>query len=625
MPGIAGVITRPPLVTSDALARAMVASMLHEPSCLSGMHTFKQMGISVGWVGRPNGGSGGKILWNARKTIGLALAGEIFNEEITCRDHAYSRGSAVPAGKSLISLYEEGADRFFTNLNGLFAGLLVDLNLRKAFLFNDRYGLERVYLHETNDCLYFASEAKALLRVLPQTRAFDYQGVTQFLAFGCPLEQRTLFQGISRLPGGSLWTFTEREPQKKQYFSPIEWESQERLSEKEFECRFHETFSRILPRYFQADERLGISLTGGLDTRMIMACTPPAGDNLISYTFSGATRATLDAQLAAKVAAASNIEHQTIPLQSEFLREFDTHLDRTVWLTDGCLGVLGAHEVYLNRQARDIAEIRLTGNYGSEILRSASTLKPIALSNKLFADASDYVKAARTSPLKEYNHPVSAAAFCEIPCHLYGYFSADRSQVQFRTPYLDNEVVSLAFQAPDLSRKSPRVALSLIERFGPQLARIPTDQGHLQGDQGIVGLLSRLRHKVEFKFDYWDCEALPTLLSPLDNMLDRMASTNTLIGTHKYLPYRRWFRRQLATVAKERVINARAQEASLWNSDFLCSMVDDHIQGRANYLREISVVVTLEAIERLLFRSSGQLSVDSRREFQSQIGHEVCD
>ena len=58
-------------------------------------------------------------------------------------------------------------------LNGLFSGLLVDRRRNLALLFNDRYGIERIYYHETPAALYFASEAKALLRVLPELRAFD--------------------------------------------------------------------------------------------------------------------------------------------------------------------------------------------------------------------------------------------------------------------------------------------------------------------------------------------------------------------------------------------------------------------------------------------------------------------
>ena len=92
----------------------------------------------------------------------------------------------------------------------------------EAFLFNDRYGIERLYWFEAGEATYFATEAKALLRVLPQLRAFDPEGVTDFLAFGCTLEWRTLFRGMHLAPGGSLWRIENGECRKSRYFDPAD-------------------------------------------------------------------------------------------------------------------------------------------------------------------------------------------------------------------------------------------------------------------------------------------------------------------------------------------------------------------------------------------------------------------
>jgi hypothetical protein len=40
----------------------------------------------------------------------------------------------------------------------------------------------------------------------------------------------------------------------------------------------------------------------------------------------------------------------------------------------------------------------------------------------------------------------------------------------------------------------------------------------------------------------------------------------------------------------------------LWNSRFLEHMASDHASGHKNYVREIDAVVTLDTVERLLFR-----------------------
>ena len=61
--------------------------------------------------------------------------------------------------------------------------------------------MERIYWHENSEAIYFASEAKALLRVLPKLREFDEEGVAQFLAFGCTLKPHV----VSRRPFAPEW------------------------------------------------------------------------------------------------------------------------------------------------------------------------------------------------------------------------------------------------------------------------------------------------------------------------------------------------------------------------------------------------------------------------------------
>ena len=89
--------------------------------------------------------------------------------------------------------------------------------------------------------------------------------------------------------------------------------------------------------------------------------------------------------LLARVANACGIEHHLLRLGDNFFSHFASHADRTVYVTDGSFGVMGAHEIYFNRQARLLAPVRLTGVFGSEILRRTSTFNAVGLSPALIA------------------------------------------------------------------------------------------------------------------------------------------------------------------------------------------------------------------------------------------------
>jgi asparagine synthase (glutamine-hydrolysing) len=606
VPGIAGIISCRSPNECQRLVDAMISSMKHEPFYASGTCIAPEIGVYGGWVAHEGSFAARQSAYSDHNDATLLFSGECF-PPFVAPDYLGATGHTDGDCdvNQLLRLYAEDGYRFVEKINGLFSGLLIDRNRKRALLFNDRYGIERLYYYEKDDMIFFASEAKALLRVLPELRAFDDEGVAQFLTFGCTLEGRTLFRNLRFLPGGFLWIFEDSVcSRKEQYFWPEHWESQPALTEEAFELEFLETFRRILPRYVSSGSKIGISLTGGLDTRMIMACIPKNTPRPVCYTFSGLAEETLDTQLASRVAQVCGLEHRILRIGTDFLSNFGYYVDHTVFVTDGCAGALGAHEAYLNAQARQMSAVRLTGNFGSEILRSMSTFKPIRLTSALInADISELLNSSMQRVSSNALHPVTFAAFREIPWNLFGTLAAGRSQLTFRTPYLDNEIVALAFRSPTSSRLSPRPALHLVNENNPELSSIPTDRGLVWGGGGPSCLLRHLFFEVTFKLDYLHKEGLPHWLSSFDPLIGSLSKFG-LLGLHKFLPYRSWFRRELATYVGDVLSDAHTQQLPYWNSPFLASIGPDHVQGRKNYIREIHAILTLEAAERLLIRGS---------------------
>jgi asparagine synthase (glutamine-hydrolysing) len=604
MPGIAGIISNQPSGQCQRLVQAMVASMEHESFYTSGTSFVPEMGVYAGWVALENSFAGSQPVVNHNGDILLVFAGECFLDAET-RQELAAGGHPPECGKAhwLVALYEKLGDQFWARLNGLFSGLLIDRRRKKAFLFNDRYGMERVNWCETPDAFYFASEAKALLCIRPELREFDPEGVAQHLGFGCTLEWRSLFRGIGVLPGGSLWAFENGTCRKGKYFSPDEWESRPPLSGEDFEARFQRVFKRILPRYFESDSKIGISLTAGLDSRMIMACLPPTTQKPVCYTFTGQEGQTLDDRLAARVAAACGLDHHLLRLGADFFPDFASHADRTIYITDGCFGVVGAHEIYLSRQARRLAPLRLTGVFGGEVMRGVSFLKPVGLSSGLLnPDLNRCIDATAGVLAGLKGHQFTFGAFKNIPWNLFGSWAASRSQFHSRSPYLDNELVALVFQTPETFRRSSRPALRLIRDNSSILDKIPTDMGYKGDNHGMATSLRRLFAKVTFKMDYLHSEGLPNFLAPADPLFQGVTSRLGILGLHKFLRYRSWFRHELAAYANDMLASARVRENRFWNQAFLRQMASQHQDGRKNYVMEINAVLTLEAIERLLFR-----------------------
>lgn len=580
MPGIAGVITRGPAAANQqTVVCEMLKRMRHEPSYASATMAVPEVGLTAGWTGHADSSGRAECETRADAAVNLVMSGECFQ------------------GPSAIALYAEHGVDFLGRLNGQFCGVLTDRQARRVMLFTDRYGMERVYLHETPDATYFASEVKALLTLPSARRGLDDTAVAEWLTYNCVSNWRTLFRGIECMPGGTVRTFVDGDSRERRYFDLQDWRSQEPLSDDAFEAEFDSTFRSIVPAYMRAQARTGISLTGGLDSRMVVACLPSMEVDPISYTFAG-QHSTVDDEIAGSVAAACDLEHQVLRVNDDFFDSFPALVDRTVYVTDGCAGATTAHELYLNAKARRLAPIRVTGNFGSEVLRNSPAFVASDLSAQLFApDFEAVVSQVRSRQERLTEHPAEAAAFKQVPWALFGTLAAARSQVVFRSPYLDNAIVSLACRASQ--RQSSESALRLIAGWRPCLRDIQTDRA--RGLPGSRVLWRRLWADATFKLDYLDTEGLPNWLTPVDPLLSLLNRAG-IGGRHKYLPYRRWFRSELASYVRSVLTDPETARLPYLNGKSLGTIADEHIRGVRNNLRAINAVLSLSALHRTLLR-----------------------
>ena len=479
--------------------------------------------------------------------------------------------------------------------------MLIDRRLGTTTLFNDRYGMHRLYYHECDEAFYFAAEAKAILAVRPGLRRLDPRALGEFVACGCVLEDRTLFQDIHSLPCSSAWIFRNGSLEKKHaYFQPREWEDQPRLAPEAFYRQVRETFSRNLPRYFEAPEPVGLSLTGGLDTRMILAWHQPQPESLPCYTFGGMFRDCQDVIVAREVADACRQSHHVLTVDGEFLSHFPHYAQRTVYLTEGCVDVSRSPDLYLSERIRQVAPVRMTGNYGGELLRRVRSFKPVEPQRGVFqTDVISAVdEAAHTYAEVARAHPVAFAAFKQGPWHLSGVLALEQTQISMRSPYLDNDLVRTVFRAPESCLASNDVCLRLIADGDARLARIRTDHG-LAGAGGFSAAGLHGLHTFLFKAEYAYDMGMPQWLARLDHRLSMFRLERLFLGRHKPFHFRVWYRDALAAYLREVLGDPRARSRPYLERNGLEAVVEGHLRGDRNYTTEIHKVLTLELLHRL--------------------------
>ena len=149
--------------------------------------------------------------------------------------------------------------------------------------------------------------------------------------------------------------------------------------------------------------------------------------------------------------------------------------------------------------------------------------KPFPLSPRLVnPDLGQFLNSLAQEWNSNGEHPVTFTAFREIPQKRFGTPAASRSQVTFRTPYLDNEIVALAYRAPESLRGSLVPAWSLVKGNNQVLSQIPTDMGVVAKASGLAATPRRILSKAICKVDYLRTEGL--------------LSDGIIVGMHDELP-----------------------------------------------------------------------------------------
>jgi asparagine synthase (glutamine-hydrolysing) len=599
MPGITGIIGHRPAEGAEEDLGRMVAAMRHESDYRPGQYINPDLGLYVGWMCPPSASADYAPVISKNKDVVLIFHGEnhLTNDDssATCSAH----NTREPGDTCLLRLYEKNGEEFVRHLNGWFCGILADLRKRKVILFNDRYGMSRLYIHQGKDAILFGSEAKSLLKVNPDLRVIDPEAFAQFLRYDCVMGDRSLFKDVALLPGGSLWSFDNHGSlRKKRYFDFREWEQQDALQPNEFYEKFASAMTRIVSAYAGNIKKVALSLTAGLDTRAVMASLHLHDRSFPCYTFGGVWGETFDIAIARKLAAVYSQPYQAIKINGDFFGNFAALAKKSVYISDGNHNAFRAHDLYFNRIAREIAPVRLTGKYGSEIVRGRKLIPfgsfPI---HAVVSDLRPFLQQVRPpQEVNRLNHPLSRMVGEDIPWYMSGTLSLEQSQLTVRTPYMDNVLVSLLFQTPRTTTGAAELQARYINEYAPELSRIATDMGKLGTSGPVIRSLLHRIHGILFRTEYVYLTATPHWLTRVDRSFRFWHPERLFCGRHKYEWYRIWTTTHLADFIREALLNPQAGYTRYFDYRSLSKMVNRHTAGTHNYLDEINKALTIELV-----------------------------
>ena len=250
---------------------------------------------------------------DAVSSISLALDGAIANAA-ELRGILSKRGFSLAKGSDaevLLRAYQYWDKDVVKHLRGAFAFALWDRRKDRLLLARDRFGEKPLYLHERHGVLYFASEAKALLRVPGVHAEVDMPALWDCLAHRHVPGPRTLFRGIRKLAPATYGLWSMGRLQEVRY-----WVAPDRGPRAERDVpQALEGFVSHLKEATGLRAGSGVLLSGGLDSAaMVAVLSEKGGGTLRTFTFG-----------------LEGDPHSEIPAAAELARHFGTnHAEVTV-------------------------------------------------------------------------------------------------------------------------------------------------------------------------------------------------------------------------------------------------------------------------------------------------------
>ena len=454
---------------------------------------------------------------NEDESIWLTFNGEIYNyrhlrEQLAKRGHRFHSQSD---SEVVVHAYEEWGERCVNQLRGIFAFGIWDQRERCLFLARDHFGVKPLYYARYGERFCFASQPKAILMDPAYKREIDPHGLRDFFAYGFVPHDRSAFKDMYKLPAGHTATFKGGSLEMHRYWQ-LKYEP-EILDPTDAALRLREGLIDAVRSQLVSDVPIGCFLSGGIDSSLLVSLARDSLPELRTFTV-GFDEKTSDERNYARLIARhfSTTHHESIlrrdgvenrlwAMQEFFDEPFDPdgpmpflEVSRLARQNNTvvALGGDGADEMfagYLRYDDFDRPEwvpsglpeaiwrnVRRWGLLPPRAARPSDPARffsydgclPDHLQRRLFTDAFMSRMRDKATDVMDSFFPmgvpaVTAAQYTDMHLYLVDHIlcKVDRASmaygVEARVPFLDPELVRIAFQIP-LSihyRKGERKAL----------------------------------------------------------------------------------------------------------------------------------------------------------------------
>ncbi len=305
---------------------------------------------------------------DAEETVWIIFNGEIYNykelrAELQSKGHQFRTNSDTEV---IIHGYKEWGTEIFNHLNGMFGLAIWDVPNQRLVVARDAMGIKLIYYKIDNGTLTFGSEIRSILAAQNSRPDVDPMALNLFLRFRYTPSPLTIFQGIRKLAPGTMLIIENDECREERWYKFIPTPFPNRKEKEEAVGELLELYRGAVKRHLLSDVPVGVLLSGGLDSGLLLALMNEQGGPWPAYTI-GYGESFRDDELtdAAETAALLGARHISVKLDQT---KFERSLPKIVECLEEPIATSSIVPMYfVSQRARQDVKVALIGQGPDEL------------------------------------------------------------------------------------------------------------------------------------------------------------------------------------------------------------------------------------------------------------------
>ncbi len=302
----------------------MTKSLVHRGPDDEGFYVSGPLGLGFRRLSIIDLEGGHQPMSDQEESIWVVFNGEIYNfpelkHELESFGHVFRTKCDTEV---IVHGYKQWGDDVLNHLNGMFGLAIWDARRKRLVLARDPFGIKLIYYKIDGGRVWFGSEIRAVEAATNEKADVNPVSLNLFLRYRYTPSPYTMFKGIQKLASGTMLTFEDGTYSLRRWYNYKPTPFSPMKSDAKAQEELAELYKQSVKRHLLSDVPVGLLLSGGVDSGLLLALMNLYGKSWRTYTVGyGSSFADDELTDAEETAARFSSQHSAVLLDRKTFEE----------------------------------------------------------------------------------------------------------------------------------------------------------------------------------------------------------------------------------------------------------------------------------------------------------------